>query len=107
MNPRQKNLHYSLRSIFFGLALFGLLTSSSFAEVVSIDVASRETIAEADVSFSYESIVGVVHFTLDPAAPGNQAVVSWSEMLWGGSQRIRTMSSSEAALVSATIARCR
>ncbi|MBL6804767.1 MAG: hypothetical protein ISQ56_05520 [Pseudomonadales bacterium] len=75
MNPRQKNPHYSLRSIFFGLALFGLLTSSSFAEVVSIDVASRETIAEADVSFSYESIVGVVHFTLDPAAPGNQAVV--------------------------------
>ena len=75
MNPRQKNSHYSLRSIFFGLALFGLVTSASFAEVVAIDVSSRETIAEADVGFSYESIVGVVHFTLDPAAPGNEAVV--------------------------------
>ena len=73
MNPRQKNSHYSLRSIFFGLALFGLVTPASFAEVVAIDVASRETLAEAGVGFSYESIIGVVHFTLDPAAPGDDA----------------------------------
>lgn len=75
MSPRQKNSHYLLRLVFFALALFSLSAPSSFAEVVSIDVASRETIAEANVSFSYESILGVVHFTLDPAAPGNKAVV--------------------------------
>mgnify|MGYP000849512933 CR=1 FL=1 len=49
MNPRQKNSHYSLRSIFFGLALFGLVTPASFAEVVAIDVSSRETLAEAGI----------------------------------------------------------
>jgi hypothetical protein len=75
MSPRQKNSHYLLRLVFSALALFSLSTPSAFAEVVSIDVASRETIAEANVSFSYESILGVVHFTLDPAAPGNKAVV--------------------------------
>jgi len=75
MSPRQKNSHYLLRLVFFALALFSLSAPSSFAEVVSIDVASRETIAEANVSFSYESILGVVHFTLDPAASGNKAVV--------------------------------
>ena len=48
MNPRQKNSHYSLRPIFFGLVLFGLVTPASFAEIVAIDVSSRETIAEAD-----------------------------------------------------------
>ena len=75
MSPRQKKSHYLLRLVFFALALFSLSIPSAFAEVVSIDVASRETIAEANVSFSYESILGVVHFTLDPAAPGNKAVV--------------------------------
>jgi len=75
MSPRQKKSHYLLRLVFSALALFSLSTPSAFAEVVSIDVASRETIAEANVSFSYESILGVVHFTLDPAAPGNKAVV--------------------------------
>ena len=75
MSPRQKKSHYLLCLVFSALALFSLSTPSAFAEVVSIDVASRETIAEANVSFSYESILGVVHFTLDPAAPGNKAVV--------------------------------
>ena len=42
---------------------------------MSIDVASRDTLTTADADFSYESIRGVVHFTLDPNAAANAAVV--------------------------------
>lgn len=66
---------YSLRFALAGLALSSLFTVPSIAEVVSIDVASRDTLTTADADFSYESIRGVVHFTLDPNAAANTAVV--------------------------------
>ena len=66
---------YCLRFALAGLALSSLYTVPSIAEVVSIDVASRDTLTTADADFSYESIRGVVHFTLDPNAAANAAVV--------------------------------
>lgn len=44
------------------------------ADVVGIEVQSREKIEEIGVDFSYEAITGVVSFTLDPNAPANAKV---------------------------------
>ncbi len=48
--------------------------SSSLAEVTRIEVTTQETMTSDAVDFSYEFIAGVVHFTLDPEHPANQAV---------------------------------
>ena len=44
------------------------------ADVVGIEVQSREKIEETGVDFSYEAITGVVSFTLDPNASANTKV---------------------------------
>ncbi|MDA8602783.1 alpha/beta hydrolase domain-containing protein, partial [Gammaproteobacteria bacterium] len=75
MGYRRDKSPYCLRFALAGLALSSLFTVPSIAEVVSIDVASRDTLTTADADFSYESIRGVVHFTLDPNAAANAAVV--------------------------------
>ncbi len=51
-----------------------LVTSSAVAEVVGIDIESRVTLKAEGVDFSYESILGVVHFTLDPRDAKNAIV---------------------------------
>ena len=48
---------------------------SLLAEVSRIEITERRTIAEPGVDYQYEVVLGVMHFTLDPAAPRNQAVV--------------------------------
>ncbi|MDO7656901.1 MAG: hypothetical protein MUR21_01655 [OM182 bacterium] len=75
MGYRRDKSPHCLRLALAGLALSSLFTAPSIAEVVSIDVASRDTLTTADADFSYESIRGVVHFTLDPNAAANAAVV--------------------------------
>ena len=79
---------YCLRFALAGLALSSLFTVPSIAEVVSIDVASRDTLTTADADFSYESIRGVVHFTLDPNAAANAAVVDLALRGWLSIRRI-------------------
>lgn len=51
------------------------LFNSAFAEVSRIEIAERTVIEEAGTPTRYESVSGVVHYTLDPEAPGNQAIV--------------------------------
>ena len=75
MGYRRDKSPHCFRLALAGLALSSLFTAPSIAEVVSIDVASRDTLTTADVNFSYESITGVVHFTLDPNEAANAAVV--------------------------------
>ena len=78
MGYRRDKSPHCFRLALAGLALSSLFTAPSIAEVVSIDVASRDTLTTADVNFSYESITGVVHFTLDPNEAANAAVASWA-----------------------------
>lgn len=57
------------------LALLLLLGSAlASADVTRIEITGKETLTDTAVSFSYERIEGIVHFTLDPANPADQAV---------------------------------
>lgn len=47
---------------------------AALADLSKIEITGRETLSEAGVSFSYERISGVMHFTLDPHATGNQEI---------------------------------
>lgn len=58
----------------YGVAIF-ILTSNGLAEVTKVEIAERSLIEEAGTQLRYESITGTVHYTLDPSAPANQAVV--------------------------------
>ena len=50
------------------------LPLAATAEVVGIQIESRETLSADGADFSYESITGLVSFTLDPANPLNSAI---------------------------------
>jgi len=62
-----------LPSLLACLLLAGI--SNTAAEVSRIDVHSRETLATEGSAQQYEAIRGVLHYTLDPQAPGYQKVV--------------------------------
>ena len=52
-----------------------LLTSTLLlGEVKRLEVTGRETLSHPDVSFSYEVIEGVAHFTLDPSDSANEMI---------------------------------
>ncbi len=51
-----------------------LPAGSLFGDVTRIEISERETLSDSAVDYSYESIRGVVHFTLDPADPANATV---------------------------------
>ncbi len=61
--------------------LFILLTSlllqsgHLFADVSRIEILRRETLQQPGTSQQYEAIHGVLHYTLDPLAAGNQQIV--------------------------------
>lgn len=44
------------------------------AEVTRIDVIGRKTLSDPSTEFTYESIEGVLYFTLDPADPANATI---------------------------------
>ncbi|PCI75806.1 MAG: hypothetical protein COB20_12110 [SAR86 cluster bacterium] len=59
----------------FNTAAIALLVSvSSFAEIERIEITNRETLSDSDVDFSYQSISGVVYFTLDPSDESNESI---------------------------------
>lgn len=64
-----------LLKILFITAASLLLAVSSYAEIERIEITSRETLSDSNVDFSYQSISGVVHFTLDPDSELNGAVI--------------------------------
>ena len=61
------------KALIFGLWI--LLTSFSFAEVTKIEIISQETLSDSATDFSYESIYGLVHFSLDPSDPANSEII--------------------------------
>ena len=50
------------------------LSSLAFAEVTKIEIISQESLSDAETDFSYESIQGVVYFSLDPLDPANSEI---------------------------------
>lgn len=56
------------------ILVFVLVPTGGQAEVARIDVMQRETISETGVDFTYESVTGVVHLTLDPDDPANAMI---------------------------------
>ena len=59
----------------FLIAVTVLLASlPALAQIDRVEISSRETLIDANVSFSYESISGVVYFSLDPKDEGNAAI---------------------------------
>lgn len=61
--------------VFAGITILLLLCSASvYAELSRIEISSRETISDASVNFSYQSISGVAYFTLDPENSANAAI---------------------------------
>jgi hypothetical protein len=55
-------------------AVYAVFSSVALAEVTRIEVINRDTLSSDAVDFSYQSIQGVVYFTLDPADPANGAI---------------------------------
>ncbi|PCJ23008.1 MAG: hypothetical protein COA96_12905 [SAR86 cluster bacterium] len=49
-------------------------TGSVFAELIRVEVTSRETLSEQGSDFTYEAVYGVLHFSLDPTDLGNAAI---------------------------------
>lgn len=65
----------SINTALRGLAsLLLVLALPVQAQVTDIEISSRETLTAPGVDYSYERILGVMHFTLDPANPDNQKV---------------------------------
>lgn len=54
--------------------LLGFLPLFASAELSRIEILERETLSEQGVSFTYEAIHGVMHFTLDPSDAANQRI---------------------------------
>ena len=64
-----------LRSLNLGLVVLAVISSTSiYAEVTRVEISSRETLSDSAVNFSYQSISGVVYFTLDPTDSANAAI---------------------------------
>ena len=51
-----------------------LFSVTTLAEVERIEITSRETLSGSNVDFSYQSISGIIYFTLDPSRDLNGAV---------------------------------
>ncbi len=65
-----------MRSAAFALPFLTLIISHlAFAQLSRVEITSRETLSDPNVSFSYEKIEGIMHFTLDPGARANQPIV--------------------------------
>lgn len=60
--------------IFLINAALLLCALPATAQISRIEISERETLSDAGVDFSYESISGVVYFTLDPRHELNQAI---------------------------------
>ncbi|MBL4580473.1 MAG: hypothetical protein JKY29_01530 [Gammaproteobacteria bacterium] len=60
--------------ILFIAAASLLLAVSSSAEIERIEITHQESLSDSNVDFSYQSISGVVYFTLDPNRDLNGAV---------------------------------
>ena len=50
-----------------------VLSCSAAGEVTRIEITDRETLSSSTVDYRYEVITGIMHFALDPDAPGNIA----------------------------------
>jgi len=55
-------------------ALLAIVSVSALANINRIDIREVDVIAEPGVDFSYQSLSGVVYFTLDPEDPANAAI---------------------------------
>lgn len=66
MSLKRIQLAFSLAFLFF--------IPASFAELSKIEISERETLSDAAVGFTYERITGVMYFTIDPNASGNQEI---------------------------------
>jgi hypothetical protein len=62
----------------FHQLLSGLLTLlvsfGAVGEVTRIEITERETLSSNAVDYQYEVVTGIMHFTLDPDAAGNEAI---------------------------------
>ena len=81
-----------VRAVSLTLTAVAVLTvAAARAEVTGIDIASRTDVL-AGKTFGaagpYEKIVGTVHFALDPAHPGNQAIVDLDKAPRDGAGRV-------------------
>ncbi len=61
------------KSVFIAVASL-LVSAALYADVERIEITSRETLTDASVAFSYQSITGVAYFTLDPRIELNKAI---------------------------------
>jgi len=57
------------------LPLLLLLQEPVIADVARIEIHERELLDTQDTAVQYEAITGLLHFTLDPQAAGNQKIV--------------------------------
>lgn len=62
-----------LRTLLTATALV-IATISANAEISRIEISERQTLSDSSVDFTYQSITGVVYFTLDPSVELNAAV---------------------------------
>ena len=51
-----------------------LASVPSLAEIERVEISNRESLSDAGVNFSYESITGIVYFSLDPNDEANTAI---------------------------------
>lgn len=61
-------------SKLFIVTIFLLVSITALAEIERIEITSRKTLSDSTVDFSYQSISGIVYFTLDPQRDLNRAV---------------------------------
>ena len=65
-----------MRSAGFALFFVTLFIHPlAVAQLKRVEIISRETLSDPSVSFSYEKVEGIMHFTLDPGVRANQAIV--------------------------------
>ena len=65
-----------MRSAGFALFFVTLFIHPlAVAQLKRVEIISRETLSDPSVSFSYEKVEGIMHFTLDPGIRANQAIV--------------------------------
>ena len=56
------------------ISLWILLSPLSSAEVTKIEIIGQETLSDSTANFSYESIYGMVYFSMDPSDPANSVI---------------------------------
>ncbi len=61
------------RTIFVTATLL-LASLPALAEIDRVEITNRETLRDASVNFSYQSISGIAYFTLDPGDEANAAI---------------------------------